>query len=60
MNNVNKYVAHRKDSGEDGEVLLIDFEHNYVNIRFLTTDKKYYYEQTYDLDDDNVEIKQTI
>jgi hypothetical protein len=59
MAGITKYVAHRNDSGENGEVLLIDFENNYANIKFYTTDNKYYYEKSYDLDDEDIEITQS-
>jgi len=56
--NIVKYVAHRNDSGEDGEVLYIDFENNLVGIKFFTNDKKYFYKKTYDINDKDIVLTQ--
>lgn len=53
-----KYKAYRKDAKEHGEVLLIDFENNFANVKFFTSDGKYCYEKSYDLDDAEIEFTQ--
>ena len=60
MNNVIRYTAYRNDSGEDGEVLFIDFENNLIGIRFFayTNNNKYFYDKTYDINDKNIILTQ--
>lgn len=53
-----KFRAYRKDTKEYGDVLFIDFEKNYALIRFFTEDKKYYYEKSYKLNDEDLIIEQ--
>jgi hypothetical protein len=56
MSKIPKYKAYRKDAKESGEVLFIDFENNLIDIRFITNDGKYYYDKSYDLECDDIEI----
>ncbi len=56
-----KFKAVRLDCIELGDVLLMDFESKndgYANIRFFTSDKKYFYETTYNIGDDDIKILQ--
>lgn len=54
-----KFKAVRLDCMEVGDVLLVDFESKnggYANIRFFTSDKKHFYETTYNLNDKDIKL----